>query len=207
MPIKSNCPQCGREFSYSPSAKLTYCSQKCYWEAHRKKVKCENCGKVFPSFKYISRRFCSISCKSVAQHRLNRGGVGPTETRICLQCKKPFEFKRQFSKTTPGKYCSYKCSGLSSRLPNTSNARGPNWRTQIKTVRKRDNDTCQICGKHTGGKSMKGRFAVHHIKAYRFFNGDFESANRLSNLILLCRVCHARVEFGKLPCPLPLPFS
>ena len=84
----------------------------------------------------------------------------------------------------------------------TIKGRGQNWGHQKRQVLKRDNYKCQICGKKIDRK--KWDFGVHHIKPYREFNGDYEAANQLSNLITLCRKCHAKVEMAHLPCPRPL---
>jgi 5-methylcytosine-specific restriction endonuclease McrA len=53
---------------------------------------------------------------------------------------------------------------------------------------------CQACGDE--GKD------VHHIIPYKKFESDKE-ANHLTNLIYLCRDCHAKVEIGNKRCPEP----
>jgi predicted HNH restriction endonuclease len=35
---------------------------------------------------------------------------------------------------------------------------------------------------------------VHHLIPYRTFNGDYLAANRLANLISVCRPCHWKRE-------------
>jgi 5-methylcytosine-specific restriction endonuclease McrA len=77
----------------------------------------------------------------------------------------------------------------------TEQGRGENWQRQKKSARERDNYTCQNCHRHA--------VAVHHIKPYRFYNGDWESANILTNLITLCASCHSKIEHEKIPCPIP----
>ena len=55
------------------------------------------------------------------------------------------------------------------------------WHDIAIKVKKRDNYTCQICGK-------KGR-DVHHILSHWFFN-DFN----LKGLVTLCRSCHNKAD-------------
>jgi len=78
---------------------------------------------------------------------------------------------------------------------------GLNWGSQKRKAKKRDNHQCQVCGYVSGGDRV---LDVHHIKKAKLFDGDFESANHLNNLITLCRKCHALVEKGKIECPIPL---
>lgn len=81
--------------------------------------------------------------------------------------------------------------------------RGSNWKQQREKTLKRDGYKCQICHKKVGRKSHD--YGIHHIIAFRLFDGDYEQANQLSNLVTLCRHCHDRVDRGWLPCPRPLP--
>ena len=69
---------------------------------------------------------------------------------------------------------------------------GPDWRPQRRKARKRDNYTCQECGKTQQENGAK--LDVHHIVRF----GDFDSykeANRLSNLVTLCHPCHMKREW------------
>jgi len=60
---------------------------------------------------------------------------------------------------------------------------GISWSPELKTlVRKRDSFTCAICNKNG--------FSVHHI--------DYNKRNNsLTNLITLCRNCHAKTNFNR----------
>lgn len=65
---------------------------------------------------------------------------------------------------------------------------GPNWKEQRRKARDRDDHTCQSCGMT---KEEMGREPdVHHIRPFRKFESH-ERANRLENLVCLCRECHA----------------
>ncbi len=68
---------------------------------------------------------------------------------------------------------------------------GPNWLSQRRLARERDQFNCQSCGitEEQYGKEL----SVHHIIPFRNFKGDWEKANELVNLICLCEYpCHRK---------------
>ena len=74
---------------------------------------------------------------------------------------------------------------------------GPNWEEQRQRVRTRDGYRCTQCG----ALEPPGRqHDVHHLIPFRVFgyapgvNEAYRDANRLSNLVLICRTCHQRLE-------------
>lgn len=76
---------------------------------------------------------------------------------------------------------------------------GPNWQEQRQKVRQRDGFRCTQCG----AKEVPDReHDVHHLRPFRTFgyvpgfNDFYLQANVLSNLILVCRNCHRRLESG-----------
>ena len=76
---------------------------------------------------------------------------------------------------------------------------GPNWQEQRQRVRTRDHYRCTQCGAH----EPPGRqHDVHHLVPFRTFgyvagfNENYRTANRLENLVLVCRTCHRRLESG-----------
>ncbi len=64
---------------------------------------------------------------------------------------------------------------------------GLKWTNQLKEkIRKRDNHTCQCCGK----KDIKKKLDVHHI--------DYDKKNNNEdNLITLCRSCHIKTNYDR----------
>jgi len=79
--------------------------------------------------------------------------------------------------------------------------RGPNWEEQRARARARDGYRCRHCG----APERPGRtHDVHHIRPFRTFgylrgqNDRYLEANRLENLVTLCRSCHRRVEVDRL---------
>jgi len=78
---------------------------------------------------------------------------------------------------------------------------GPNWHRKRREALERDGYTCQRCGLDNGEhKSKWGRaIEVHHIQRRESFRQDsgeidWKNANRLENLITLCKNCHAKLE-------------
>ena len=74
---------------------------------------------------------------------------------------------------------------------------GPNWAEQRRRVRERDGYRCTQCG----APEPPGRqHDVHHLRPFRTFgyvpglNEHYRLANQLSNLVLVCRTCHQRLE-------------
>lgn len=72
---------------------------------------------------------------------------------------------------------------------NDPNEYGPNWNAIRDLVRARDQYTCQVCGAQENGRPHD----VHHKIPFRTFTSSKE-ANRVDNLITLCRNCHRRAE-------------
>jgi uncharacterized protein YjcR len=72
---------------------------------------------------------------------------------------------------------------------------GPSWQSARRKVRERGEYTCQRCGMTDAEHTAKYGQAlhVHHIEPFRTFD-DHSKANRLENLITLCRDCHDELE-------------
>ncbi len=72
---------------------------------------------------------------------------------------------------------------------------GPNWEKQRRLALKRDGYVCQDCGiSNRKQQDEHGEgLHVHHLKKRRKFE-SYEKANRLGNLISLCRSCHYEWE-------------
>jgi DEAD/DEAH box helicase domain-containing protein len=76
---------------------------------------------------------------------------------------------------------------------------GPNWAEVRQQVRVRDQFRCAQCG---APESPLRQHDVHHLTPFRTFgyvpgvNEQYKIANRLTNLTLVCRGCHLRLEAG-----------
>ena len=74
---------------------------------------------------------------------------------------------------------------------------GPDWQEQRAKTRARDGYRCGECGAQ---ETRNRHHDVHHRVPFRVFgyvpglNRNDREANRLSNLVLLCRRCHHRLE-------------
>jgi DEAD/DEAH box helicase domain-containing protein len=74
---------------------------------------------------------------------------------------------------------------------------GPNWQEQRERVRQRDRYRCVRCG---APEAPDRQHDVHHLAPFRIFgyvaglNEHYLEANRLENLMLVCRTCHRRLE-------------
>ena len=88
---------------------------------------------------------------------------------------------------------------LADQWRDSPNDYGPNWQEQRAKVRTRDGYACTQCGT----PEPEGRqHDVHHLTPFRTYgyipghNENYQLANRLSNLKLLCQRCHRRIESG-----------
>jgi DEAD/DEAH box helicase domain-containing protein len=79
--------------------------------------------------------------------------------------------------------------------------RGPNWEVQRKRARTRDGHRCRHCGLPERAERAHD---VHHVQPFRTFgyvrgkNDHYLEANRVENLVTLCRSCHRRVEVDRM---------
>lgn len=64
------------------------------------------------------------------------------------------------------------------------------WVESVKKVWKRDDATCQCCGKHHNTEEARGTFHVHHIVSFQVP----ELRTDPNNLVLLCKECHKFVH-------------
>jgi DEAD/DEAH box helicase domain-containing protein len=85
------------------------------------------------------------------------------------------------------------------RWRDAPNDYGPNWQEQRAKMRARDGYACTQCGTpEPAGRQHD----VHHLTPFRTFgyipghNENYQLANRLRNLTLLCQRCHRRLEAG-----------
>ena len=148
---------------------------------------CEICTKSVKAYGSVERRatkkFCSRVCRG--KHQTNIGVL----IKSCLKCGQTIKISGSQKKKGFGFYCSFKCYGISKRSPYYKPDENhkirtswdyTKWRT---SVYKRDNFTCQDCGK-------RGiRLEADHIKPFAFFP---ELRFELSNGRTLCKDCHKK---------------
>lgn len=191
--VQCTCLQCGVSFSIRKilfdTGQGKYCSKKCSGIAHSKQIECRciTCGNTFyvkqSRFNDGKGKYCSRTCRD----------LNPSVMRYCLICGKRLI-------TSQKKYCSKSCEGVSNRGASNrrwrgggKTYRGPNWTQQRNLAYSRDGGVCQHCG--NSPKQGERKYDVHHIKPFNFCP-NYEEANQLINLVVLCRKCHGLAENG-----------
>lgn len=170
----------------------------------RVKLQCKECGNDFYLTPYSAKTavYCGNECSYKAISRNAKINFTRNRKVSCALCSKEFYKKQSVIKNY--NFCSGYCMGVyysesglfSGQNSGTwqggdTNYYGPNWRKQRREARKRDKYTCQDCG--LTEKELGHELSVHHIIPFRKFEGDWEKANRLTNLISLCEhPCHRK---------------
>jgi len=99
----------------------------------------------------------------------------------CEHCGKRFDRAR--SNINKRQFCSVECFRLTAKKEGKEKRRrGQAWEKMRLLALKRDNYTCQECGK------KDGRIQVHHMDGSSAFGED--ANNKLENLVTLCSRCH-----------------
>ena len=200
------CKYCQAPFQTHRKDPHRFCSLACMYASRIKPrvtrvcalPRCNNAFEIFaepcPSVPN-GQIYCSRECRDEVRR------LAPIEL-TCEGCHNSF--------TIPGKqryrnrkFCSYECFAATIRNPKRTRDRipyyGSNWRQQREAARKRDNFTCQACGKAPKDRSQ---LQCHHIVPFDEFGTEhFEEANRLSNLLTLCLACHRHIHNGTIPLP------
>ena len=210
------CDNCGKEIRKSfakcwSHLKHHFCSRKCTGKYKNRNTLysiCFICKKPLvrcPShIRSKSNRFyCSTKCQGVYNSKFIKGknhpNWKPKIKKICKLCNKDFEVPpyekyrifcshRCFSKWIIGKFVGKKSPHWKGGITPKTNLRcsSVKWIRLRKKIYKRDNWTCQICGKKC---HKKGEIQCHHIIPY-----NISKNHNSKNLITLCVQCHSRIE-------------
>lgn len=215
--VSVTCEECGKQFTRRPSnlRKRTFCSKACHLATHGKNKyeirKCEECDKdikvLISGRKGCKKTFCSYECHNNWRRKHQRGKQHHQYKRVntqCAQCGKPIAVIPAKFKINKHCFCGNKCRYAWNKKAMTGSNNpawqggydeyyGPNWIEQRTKTKQRDNHTCQECGlqESHGDQTLQ----VHHIIPFRVFNGNWDRANALSNLITLCQRCHKIIEW------------
>lgn len=157
--LGSDCKECRKQYS------------KKYYEKNKEKI-------MKKSREYVKKNYEKL--RNSFPEKLE-------EKRFCLVCNTELSIAQRNCI-----YCSKKCMGIACRKSEAKinmGFRGYDWSFKRKTIRERDNYTCQICGIVEDGQEH----TVHHIISYHFFK-DKIVANRDDNLITLCGTCHGKYD-------------
>jgi len=186
-------------------------------------VECDTCEKEFTRQRSVEGEsegtFCSQDCKyqhlseTLSEKRQGKGnpqwsGKHSTENVevVCDSCGKTHIITRWQKQRTERNFCSRECysKALSDDQSGDDNFNwrggyepyyGPNWHSQRRQTIERDNEQCQDCGKSRDEHyEMFGTdLEVHHKTPIRTFE-DTQEANKLRNLITVCKSCHVERE-------------
>ena len=179
MKWTKNCPDCGKEQSYSGKRTLK--------EAIKTKSKCSSCSKKGKKFSEATRKKLSEA---------NKGYKHFEEAKKKMKGKKfSEEHRKNLSKTLKGRKLSEEHRKKMSLVHHKRLGTDPNrdkgvretleyhkWR---RDVLERDDYTCQSCYKRGGKLQTHHIFAVCHHP---------EEATKLMNGITLCKPCHKMVH-------------
>jgi hypothetical protein len=206
--IAHDCDYCGKSFRIN-QWRITkfgkgYCSHECSGKAKIKRADliCEQCGKSFsvkPSKKQGNHIYCSFECSAKAKIKSSPDRVAVK----CSYCDKDLLIYPSAAKRSQHNYCNKTCRKLFIHGKNNPaytsgegrrGVYGHNWKSQRRLALIRDSYTCQHCKKKP---KLSKYLHVHHITPRYQFNGDWQAANDLLNLITLCHKCHRLAEFGK----------
>lgn len=196
-----DCPwdDCDREFGGETAVKIHH------KKAHGKSIsdniyECEWCGDEFIERKGNSGKYCSQECYGLSERRRT--------TRNCSHCGKEV-VRKLCSMASENVFCNRECyesylknnhGHFNLQHPTLGSYRGPNWESQRRKALKRDHYTCQNlkCSTNTSNQKYGEYYMeVHHIVDFDEFE-DYTEANKLDNLITLCRNCHNGVHYGNL---------
>lgn len=179
---------------------------------------CAHCGEVTETPEYAvekrdhDRVYCSRECFNIWRSENVRGEDHPLykDSEVeCETCGDPFQKRPAKVAVYDKHFCSRGCHGewlaennVGEEHPRynggTVNYYGPNWRSQRRKVRKRDQYRCQECGKTE--RELGQIPSAHHKVKIAWFKDNFdapewyERGNRLENLVLLCPEHHGKWE-------------
>jgi 5-methylcytosine-specific restriction endonuclease McrA len=177
-------------------------------------VECAFCGDSLtrkPSeVRTRTRFFCDYDCKgdfmSQQTGEESRRWAGGMVTIECESCGEEVQVKP--AEVNESRFCSQECmlEWRSEQFSGENHPRwqggykryyGPNWRKQRRRTLERDGFECQICSmdREEHQQEYGCNPVVHHVVRFGDFD-DYETANKLNNLVTLCKRCHGLVEGG-----------
>lgn len=165
-------------------------SKTCIYYSRRILKTCIYCSRKYYVTENAKKNlfFCSKECMMEYLKK-------PLVPLICKNCKNIFYVYPYKAKIQ--QFCSQECNHQWHRGSNSphwkggiGSNRGSSWYKQRRTALERDNYKCQICGTKEGDGIL---IDVHHITPFHEYN-NHEEANKLNNLICLCRKCHPYIE-------------
>lgn len=140
-----------------------------------------------------------ISVKNKGKVPWNKG-LDKTDPRVLKQATTYAKTHKDFSGENNPFYGKYHSKEFireqslrkgGSGIPGEYTEYGPEFTIELKAkIRKRDNYTCQECGKHESENNKNKNLEVHHIDSDKMNNDE-------ENLISLCKSCHVKTLCNK----------
>jgi 5-methylcytosine-specific restriction endonuclease McrA len=155
---------------------------------------CLTCSNRFIA-NYGQQKYCCRRCRpSYADPATNNGTICDNCGELVTRYLRPSRL-RERKHTFCSKGCFYKY--YSKRHPywrgGYPRCYGDNWLKQRDLARARDEFVCRMCGVSEG--ELPRELDVHHKIPFRSFGvAGYKEANKLSNLVSLCRPCHTTIE-------------
>lgn len=164
------CEECGNAFkTHHKDSK--FCSSECVAKNQQERVsfKCDFCGKGswerLTEYNRYKNHYCSKECKDKHRSILYVGKNAPMYGKIGIRGEEHYRWNADLTKEEREIERNY-----------------PEYTQFIKDVYKRDNYTCQCCG-----KIGQGNLNVHHLDGYNWCK---EKRTDMNNGITLCKNCH-----------------
>lgn len=146
------------------------------------------------------RKYCSYKCHNEAM-------VIPKEKLNCHDCGKEYELHKSYLRVRKSRFCSKACQdnasmkifGAASRNfkgnPKTLKRprKGAQWKRWRKSVYKRDNYTCRMCGV-VSDSNLSIPLHPHHIRQFAFYT---ELRFDIDNGVTVCLPCHKSIPHYK----------
>lgn len=205
--VECTCSICGTIFVKRTSSKQIYCSTACRSKACENKMTrdCAICGTPVTKAVSVIRQgrvsLCSPECYSKYFSERMKGEKHPFYSRVkvpCANCGKDVEVPISKAKILKRRFCSESCKYTFATQPtfdfknpyyekSEHGYRGRNWKQQRLRALVRDDFKCRVCG-------VEENLQVHHIKPYTDFEGNYQEANKIGNLMTVCHACHLSIE-------------
>lgn len=173
--IAVNCERCGKPLERRPSEikKRVFCSKECAFPPHFSN--CKGCGREFRYSPSDKQMFCSYACANNHEETSKRKSEGRRATLATPEGRKMFDEAMKRRSQLP--YYQKRATG---RARDIEMGRGEYRKWRIGVLR-RDNWTCQECGRRGG------LLQAHHIKSWVDYP---ELRYEVSNGKSLCPQCH-----------------
>lgn len=182
------CEYCNKEFLGIKTRK--YCSQECSHNSRkrRKKLICEECGIEFEVQDYRDAKFCSYECK-------NKNQSSDIIEIFCDNCGESF-LRKEHKINETHNFCCKNCSDIFNSGSNHYEWKDYNHinglkdalRKWGKSVKIRDNYTCQKCG-NTNPNIQQAHHIIPKCKDRSLIFDE-------NNGITLCIYCHYKEHDG-----------